>query len=389
MRQSSRMRRAACAVLGALACAPAAAKVVFTGYADFATTPQGSFKIDGPPSVLSGFGVGPEKIETRGSGINALGLFASTSLSDDAHLQMDVTYRNIGATAKTISIQYAYLEYSAYDGQARVGKITLPFGWYNQNRFYPFQRPSISAPLFQSAILGLPIADIGAAAGRPFELGPLTATADVYAVNGYGPVPGSTTTFRSATLPGGLTIANNLGSADANHKVAAGARLDFAHKDFKDSNAGVSYYRGEWDPAGRKLFQMAGAHLRASAAGFEFIGEYLALSVKGDQGLEANLGSPDWRTDGFFAELDYHRLSVRDKTVTPWIRFEDYFSRAQGGGGGREAVWEAAGGTSVQLIDGVLAKFEAADLYYRLPFQGKGDLTLMGYVLQLGLTVTF
>lgn len=388
MRAPNGPSRAACFVLGILACAPASAKVVFTGYADFATTPQGAFRIDGPPSVLSGFGLGPQRIETRGSGINALGLFASTSLNDSARLQMDVTYRNIGATAKTISIQYAYLEYSAYDGQARVGKITLPFGWYNQNRFYPFQRPSISAPLFQSAILGLPIADIGAAAGRPFELGSVVATADVYAVNGYGPVPGSTATFRSSALPGGLTIANNLGSSDANHKVAAGARLDLAHKDIKDTSVGASYYRGEWDTAGRNLFQMAGAHLRANAAGCELLAEFLSLRVKGDQGFAANLGSPDWRTDGFFAELDYHRLSVRGKPATPWVRFEDYFSRAQGGGG-REALWEASGGASILLIDGVTAKFEADDLYYRLPFQGKGDLTLMGYTLQLGLTVTF
>ncbi|MBI3565701.1 MAG: hypothetical protein HY079_10935 [Elusimicrobia bacterium] len=388
MRPSISGRRAAGVLLGVLLSAPAAAKVVFTGYADFVTTPQGSFKIDGPPAVLSQFALSPARLETRGSGISAIGLFATTSLSDAARLQMDVTYRDVGSTVKTLSIQYAYLEYDGYGGQGRVGKITLPFGWYNQHRFYGFQRPSISAPLFQGSILGLPIADMGAGVQRPFTAGPLTATVDLYAVNGYGPVPGSTETFRSATLPGGLTIAKNLGSSDANHKVAVGARVDVAHRDLPDTSAGASYYRGEWDAGGKDLLQMANAHLRASGGGFELLGEALLLVVKGDQGFAANLGTRDWRTEGFFVEADYRRWTAWGKPLTPWARFEDYFTHGSAGGG-REALWEAAGGASLRLTDGVLAKFEASDLYYRLPFAGKGDLTLTGYSLQLGLTVTF
>lgn len=390
MSPSVRARRASAvslAVFLALA-APSQAKVVFTGYADFVTTPQGSFKIDGPPAVLSPFGLTPERLETRGSGISALGLFATTSLDDATRLQMDVTYRDIGATAKTVAIQYAYLEHDAFGGQARVGKITLPFGWYNQHHFYGFQRPSISAPVFQGSILGLPMADVGAGVQRPFPVGPLVATVDLYAVNGYGPVPGSTETFRSATLPGGLTIARNVGSTDANHKVALGARVEFSRPDAAETGAGLSYYRGEWDAGGKDLLQLAGAHVHARLAGFELMSEGLLMTVQGDQGFAANLGSRDWRTEGFFVKVDYLRLTAWGKPLTPWVRYEDYFSRGSAGGP-REALWEAAGGAALRLSEGVLAKVEVDDLYYRLPFAGKGDLTLTGYSLQLGLTVTF
>lgn len=388
MTAGMRGRRAAVFLLAVGLASPGAAKVVFTGYADLVAVPQGSFRIDGPPSALAAFGLAPETIETRGNSISALGLFATTSLSDQARLQMDVTYRDIGATAKTVAIQYAFLEYDGLGGRARAGKITLPFGWYNQNRFYGFQRPSVSAPLFQGSILGLPIADLGATFGRPFKAGPLTVTADVYAVNGYGPVTGTTETFRSASLPGALTIAKNIGSSDANHKVAVGARLDAAHAALPDSSVGVSYYRGEWDSGGRDPLQLAGAHLRASAAKVDLLAEFLLMTVKGDQGFAANLGGRDWRTEGFFVEAECRRWTVRGRALTPWIRFEDYFSRASAGGA-REAVWEAAGGASLKLMDGLVAKFEADRLYYRLPFAGKGDVTLRGYALQTGLTVTF
>lgn len=382
-------RRTAALAAAVLALAPTArAKVVFTGYGDFAATPQAWYRIDGPPSVLGQFGLGSEKIESRGSQINALGLFATTSLSDQARLQMDVTYRDIGQNAKTIRIQYAYLDWAPDYGDFQAGKITLPFGWYNQNRFYPFQRPSIDGPVFVSGILGLPQSDVGGDANKTVALGKWSLRGDLYAVNGYGPVPGSTSTFRSATLPGALTIAGNIGSRNANHKIAVGARAELAHAELKDSSAGVSYYRGEWDPGGQRLFQMAGAHLRASAGGWELLAEYLFLSVKGDDGMRVNFGSPDWRTDGFFAELDDRNPVAWGRKVTPWVRFEDYASRAYGGGPASERLWDLAGGASVQLAEAVALKLEASDLYYALPYAA-GPLKLRGYALQAGLTVTF
>ncbi|HEX4048379.1 MAG TPA: hypothetical protein VH309_11120 [Elusimicrobiota bacterium] len=379
------------AAMGALLAAPAAAKVVFTGYGDFQATPQASYRIDGPPSVLNEFGVGPEVIESRGSTINSLGLFATTSLNDQTRLLMDVTYKNIGANVNTISIQYAFVEYADDGATARLGKITLPFNYYNQNRFYPFEHASITAPTFQSLILGLPISDIGATIGRPFDLGRgVTLDADLYGVNGYGPLPGSTSTFRSSgVLSNTLTIANNIGSGSHNHDVAFGGRLELAHADLPDSTLGVSFYHDRWDPAGRNLFQMGGAHLHVVRYGFDFLTEYLLLDVKGDDGSLDNFGSRNWRTDGFFSELDCVKLFVWKKQLTPWIRYEDYETRAQEGDTGKERLTGLAGGASLRLTDGVIAKVEGDDLYYRLPNEGLGDLKIQGYSLALGLTVTF
>ncbi|MDE2237696.1 MAG: hypothetical protein KGK30_07390, partial [Elusimicrobia bacterium] len=147
------------------------AKVVFTGYGDMQAAAQGRFMIGGPPSVLNSFGIGPGDVEARGAKINSLGLFATSDISDNARVLIDLTFKDIGATTKTTVIQYGYLEYDDFGGEAQVGKITLPFNYYNQNRFYPFQRPSINPPLFQSAILGLPISDIGATVNKTFDLG--------------------------------------------------------------------------------------------------------------------------------------------------------------------------------------------------------------------------
>ncbi len=334
-------------LLAALAAAPARAKVAFTGYGDFQAVPQGAFRIDGPAAALKGFGLAPERVEARGFSVAALGLFATTSLSDSSRFQMDVTYRDIGEDAKTVRVQYAYLEQEAWGATFRAGKITLPFGWYNQNRFYPFQRPSVSGPVFQSSILGLPIADIGASAEKAVLVGDAVLTADLYAVNGYGPVPGSTGTFRSASLPGGLTIAGNIGRANANHDVAVGGRLELAAASARDDAVGASYYRGAWDPGGRHLFQMAGAHLRGRRGRASVLAEYLRLMVEGDEGFAANLGSRDWHTDSFFVEADVDAPPVRGRALTPWVRYERALSAGSSGGPaerlGAASRWLSAG----------------------------------------------
>ena len=378
-------------LLAALCTAPAGAKVVFTGYGDFQVTPESDYRIDGPPPVLNSLGIGPETLESHSSTINSLGLFATTSINDQTKLMMDVTYKGIGASVKTLTIQYGFVEYSDYGATARLGKITLPFNYYNQNRFYPFQHASISAPTFQTAILGLPIADIGATVGRPFDLGgDVTLNADLYGVNGYGSLAGSSTTFRNGgLLSSAISIANNVGSSDNNHDVAFGGRLEVSHARMPDSSAGVSYYHDRWDPAGHKLFQMGGAHVHALIAGFDSLTEYLMLDVKGDAGMLSNFASSNWRTDGFFSELDYVKLFIRKKQLTPWIRYEDYMSHAVGGGDEKERLTQFSAGAALQLSEGLIAKVQASDLYYRLPYQGVGDFTIQGYSFTAALTVTF
>src|SRR6266550_491933 len=96
MRRRAWRRSAVCFILGTFVGARAQAKVAFSGYADFQAVPQGAFKIDGPPSVLSSFGLGPERIESRGAAIDSIGLFATTSLDDNTRMMLDVTYRDVG-----------------------------------------------------------------------------------------------------------------------------------------------------------------------------------------------------------------------------------------------------------------------------------------------------
>ena len=378
------------AVLAAsLALLPAAvsAKVVFTGYGDFQLTPQSRFRLDGAPASLASLNTGAGTIESRSAVIDSLGLFATTNISDQTRMAMDVTYRDIGAAVRTIRVQYAYVEHESAWGEGRAGRITVPFGWYNQSRFYPFSRPAVSAPLFQSGILGLPMADLGASLGRRFELGPVAVRLDVYGVNGYGNVTGASTTFRAGSLPGGLVIANNLPSRNSNNRMSLGGRVDAGPAGREGTSIGASYYRGEWDPEGRRLLQLAGAHVRAEAAGFYFLAEGLHMDVRGDQGMLASFGGENWRTDGGFALLEYQKLEVMGKAVTPWLRGESYTSRASRGGP-REALWSGAAGAALQAHEGLWLKLQGTRLYYRIPLQG-GDVSIDGYQLLSAVTVSF
>src|SRR5688572_16838865 len=137
------------------------AKVIFTGYADFRTAPQSTSRISGPDSVLASFGINNRRSESRTFSMDSLGIFASAAVAENADFLVDFTYKKIGATAGETRIQYAYLDYHPALLQLKAGRITLPIGLYNENYFYPFQRYSVTPPLFQSAILGLPIADHG------------------------------------------------------------------------------------------------------------------------------------------------------------------------------------------------------------------------------------
>lgn len=387
MRQFS--RRLALGLAATLLAAPAAAKVAFTGYGDIQATPHSRFRIDGPGSVLSGFSLGAGHLESRGAVVDALGLFAATNISDETRFLMDVTYRDIGVNARTIRIQYAYLDHAAYGANWRAGKITLPFGWYNQNYFYPFQRPSITGPVFQSGILGLPMTDIGGSVSRDFPAGELVLRTDVYAVNGFGPVSGSTSSLRNAGLPGGLTIANNIASRDGNHKVSLGARAELGHSAHEGQGVGASYYVGEWGTGGARRLQMASAHAHLQAGGFGLITEYLYMRARGDEGMLRNFDSRNWRTDGFFAILDYKRLSIRQMPLTVWARFEDYFTYGDDRGKGRESLWGAAAGAALRLNDGLTAKVEGNRLYYKLPYYGVGDITLDGFTTTAAVSFSF
>src|SRR6185295_7019262 len=178
-------------------------KVAFTGYANVNFTPYSNFVIKGPASVLApgGFTSGSH-LRSAGFNTDSVGLFATTKIDEDTTFSADITYRTLGNAPAQTRIQYAYLE-TGLPGDVRLqaGRMLLPFGYYNSHNFYAFQRVPLSAPFFQSSILGLPIADNGAMLTRLFDIGPLLARVQVYGVNGYGSVPTSTSSFRNANLP--------------------------------------------------------------------------------------------------------------------------------------------------------------------------------------------
>jgi hypothetical protein len=376
--------------LFALSTGPARAKVVFTGYGDFRVTGNLTADIEGPAAILGAFNISDTTIKSRGSRLEAVGIFATTNLSPNLDFLMDVTYREIGPKVNDLRLQYAYLNYAVSERTAlSAGKITFPFGYLNQKEFYPFQRIPITAPLFQQAILGLPMADVGASLSHRLDVGPARLTADVYAVNGYGPISGSSTSFRNGSLPGALVIANNLASRDANNRTALGGRLTFSPSDGRDAEAGVSYYGGQWDPQGTRMLQMGNAHVHMNVASVYFLAEYLLLNVKGDQGFANNVGVPDWRTTGYFAKTAYEGFKIKDMPLIPWLRYEDYATRGLSGGTGREKLRSPAGGLTLQAMQNLALKLEISRISYVLPFQSQGDLKLKADSYLFAIDFTF
>jgi len=378
----------ALAAAALLAAAPAAAKVVFTGYGDFRLTPESAYTLAVPASFPLPAGTPVGRIEGRGMAFDAVGLFATSSLNETTDFLLDLTYRDVGYAARTTRLQYAFLEWRPTPTfTVRAGKVTLPFGFLNQNQFYPFQHPSVTSPTFVSGILGLPISDLGVTLRQNIETGPVTTRIVGYIVNGYGPVPGTRDSFRSVTLPGGLTIANNLGSTNPNKKVSGGGRLAFYPTTAPDSEAGGSLYVGQWDAAGKRTLRLMNGHARATAGPVSLLGEYFHMDVEDDKGFAASLGGPNWRTDGFFGTLEVGGPVVGGGPVTPWVRYESYVSRATGGTG-REKLGGAAGGASWRPQENLTLKVEAGWLDYRLPLSG-GELGIKGMSYVAGLTVTY
>lgn len=385
------LRRLALAALAALAPAAASAKVTFTGYADLRYTPGLDLKITGQPATLSSFSLSEGEQFTRSFSANAIGLFATTELQEDLDFRMDLTFRAIGETVGQTRIQYAYLNWAPWaDTTLRAGKITLPFGYYNENKFYGFQRYGITPPIFQTGILGLPIADWGASAAQRLPLGWASLEAAAYTVNGYGHVGTSKNSLRSASLPGGLVLANNFRSADNNHKPAVGGRLRLIEIAGGSNEVGASYYAGNWDDSGLEPMYLAGAHARVGAAGFELLVEALHLAVRGDQGFAPSIGAQNWTTDGGFATLNYADFKVKGKALVPHVQYELYRTRPNDGGTDREVVRSWAAGLSYQAHAQLRLKAECLYLIYVVPDASRnGNLRLGADGVTLAAVLTF
>lgn len=387
---TSRVLAASAFLLWGLA-PPAEARVAFTGYGDLRFNAGTRARLYGDAAALTALGISDTRLEARGFQAEAVGLFAATELKEDLQFLMDVTYRDVGAEVGRVQVQYAYLDYVPREGTTlRGGKLTLPLGYYNENRFYGFRRYPVGAPFFQSGILGLPIADWGVTASHKVPLESLTVEMTAFSVNGYGHSGSAGDSFRRPTVPGALAVSGNLRPSDNNHKQSFGGRLAFRELGGTDTETGFSYYRGEWNAAGTQPLQMMFAHVHAARWGFDVLWEALQLDVKGDQGFAAAVGSPDWRTRGHAATVSYEAAKLWGKTVAPYLQAEDYGTRASGGGSAEEKLRAASAGAALLVLDNLRLKAEYQRLYYRLPFAALGSsVRIDAHLFNLAAVMTY
>jgi hypothetical protein len=351
---------------------PAAARVAFTGYSDFRFVGYQERDILASPNTLGLFGLSQTHSQSRTFDVESVGIFATTKISDQFSFLADFTYRDITYNdTEEIRVQYAYVEYQPWE-KTRIdaGKVTLPFGFFNENMFYPFQRKSVNGPIFQTAILGAPIADMGVLVRQDVPTPFLTLGVNLYGINGYGHNPGSTTAFRSPTIGRRLVISSNLDEVDNNDDPAYGGRISLKRIGGKRIELGASFYEGDWDPASQKPFRLAGAHLHAFMGPVEWTTEYLKLSVDGDLGFAPVFNHPDWGTEGYFTKLSWPMAQGGPLPFTLYGLTERYVSRPDGGGSGREYLQSHAGGVALRLADTVTLKIEGNRLDYILPLRG-------------------
>jgi hypothetical protein len=366
---------------------PASAKVAFTGYGNLVMTSDGHVKVRGPAAAL---GATPEgNLIARGFGVDSVGLFATTSVSEDAQFLIDLTFRNPTAAGAQTRIQYAYLDAGLpwWELRAQVGRVNLPFNYYNSRRFYPFQRVELSAPVFINSILGLPIADSGFILSRRFDAGgDWGLDARAYAVNGYGSLASSTSSLRNPSLPGGLGIGGNLGASNNNKDIAFGGQLAVNRADLGE--VGASYYRGAWDRDNRRMLQMAGAHALWTPGELDLLVEYLHLHATGDEGMLRSLGSTSWQTHGAFVTVSHPLFRIGEHAVKGWGHFENYRSGRVGGGDGREVLRAFSGGAIYPVGENITLKAEANYLFYQMPTSAQ-TIILDGRILGAAVVVTF
>lgn len=373
------------ALLITLLAAPAGAKVAFTGYGEVEATADSYIRIRGP-AALPGLTEG--NLIRKGFELDSAGIFASTKIGEDAEFLMDITYEDIGRTVDETRIQYAYLQGGLpwWGLRGQLGRVTIPFNFYNTRRFYPFQRVELSAPLYMGAVLGLPIADTGAVLSRRFELSDGWAlNAQVYAINGYGH-SSSTAALRSPSVPGGVIMAGNLRPTNNNKDIATGGQLAFGREG--DGEMGFSYYRGAWSPDDRGVLQMAGAHAHWTPGRFDVLAEYLHLHATRDEGMRQSLGSPNWATHGALLTVSRPVLRIGERELIGWGRAENYHTGRARGGPGREVLRTYSGGAAIALNEHLMLKGEGRHLYYTVPTNTQA-IAIEGRIIRFSAVVTF
>ena len=353
------------------------AKVVFTGYADLRAIPYGITEIRASQGLAALLAGAQTKTRETAFNIDSVGLFAATHFNDQLGFDIDITYKNIGFKTNEIRFQYANLFYDAPGGiYLKAGKITLPIGYFNENLFYPFSRKSIDPPVFQSAILGLPISDIGMSAVKTFDSDPVQLSVSAFGVNGYGNADTGVQVFRPGlAASGALVLSNNLKAANSNDTLAGGGKVQLAFLPGKQMKIGASGYYGPWSRNSMDDFTMANGYVRFEDPRFEFLAEYLNTKTQNDAGVVGAFGVDDWKSDGFFIEAALRLLERDGKVLHGFAGFENTVVKGDGGGVGTEELMNYKGGFSLKMNDFITLKTEYSHLKYQLPVQKTGGGT--------------
>lgn len=381
---------------------PAAALVTFTGYADLEYDPWAQVTLN---SNIPAFN---ETLLARSFSGAGIGLFADTDITDDLKFRMDVIYNDVGYQVGQLQLPYAYLDYTPLpDTEFKGGRVVLPFGYYNENYFYPFQRYAINPPIFESAIFGLPFSDWGAVAQHSWKLPPFTAEATAYTVNGIGSLPtsdcagltgsslaacnsGNFLRFASPSSLGSITLVQNSGATASNDSPAWGGRLRLIGIGGTPLETGFSYYYHQWNAEGTEPLQLADAHVHYQTDKFDFLWEGLDMNVRGDQGFLEDIGSPNYETLGFLAMSSYQVGSIGNIPVILWGQGEDYRTQGLGAGDSQEKLSSLSGGVDFQVADHVRLKTQYIHFFYRLPLLDQtANVRLTEDVTTAAVVITF
>lgn len=388
-----RAARLAVAALFILAAGPADARVVFTGYSDLRFIPLGAGKIGGSPGILGAFKITQLKTRESGFTIDSLGLFATTYFDDRTSFAVDFTYRDLGFKTKETRLQYAYLQFESENHFfVKAGRMPLPLGVYNDQYFYSFQRKSIEPPIFQSAILGLPIGDLGLMAGKTFGGEPAQITAAIYGINGYGRSDAGDTIFRPGigSTGGALLLSNNLTGTNRNDNIALGGRLEAAFGESQVMRVGTSLYHGPWSPNSQNDFSMYNLYFHFKTAPLMVLAEFLTTRAENDQGVVAFYGVDDWKSTGFFIESTVRIFERESRALHFFWGAEATTVKGDGGGGGKEIMENYKAGLAWKINEYITLKTELAHLHYELPIAALGGaIEIDRDRLYLNATVSF
>ena len=374
---------------------PVFAKVIFTGYADLRNVPHSESTILGSDTLLKILGVTARESESRNFTLDSLGLFATTTFNEKTDFLFDVTYKRIGAKTEETRLQYAFLHYHPSSRwEAKAGRITLPIGLYNENYFYPFERHPVTAPLYQSAIIGLPIADHGVLVGKTLDAGPMAFYGAGYLVNGYGPSGSSTDTFRAGLgVSDSLLIANNFGPTNSNDKFAYGGHFQLSFLKNRNIKTGFSSYHGAWSPDGKNDFTMLNAYVSVDVGPLGVLAEGLQTETENDKGVAGFFGVRDWESKGAFIEARYTFLIEDSRELTFFAGSEKTTAKGEGtGASGREKLTQHRTGLSWRFNPNVLFKAQFSYLEYQLPIQIGGtnnDIEIRQKQILMNMTLTY